>query len=294
MKPLKTTIVALMAAGTALTLSGCMYTKVDFSIDNPTDTTLNLRIDQTTYDIKPHSAQDISLPAGRHSMESAGTGKLEFIVYVESRGGLINPTLTLYVTANQVYAVSDAAATGFSPIKKTISIDGVPFQGPFALSDQLFIDKTWTYGVHENFPESITSYDRRSQGNIKSKLFTKEAFIAYFETNAGQPGYYARNKSTTPSTKPAPVPQPVALPVFTDPVVEAAAVKIKALYTDYLRAETADEQARLRQMSHKLIIEFVHVHATAAHKASAQENEKYDRLFNLVSGALGDSARIVS
>jgi hypothetical protein len=40
------------------------------------------------------------------------------------------------------------------------------------LSDELFIDKTWTYDVHEDFPSEIR-VGRDSKGNIKGKVFTQ-------------------------------------------------------------------------------------------------------------------------
>ncbi len=290
----RTLAMAVVAGSLALGLTGCLDKKVDFSIDNPTDAPLSVRIDQTAYDVPAHSAQNVSLPAGRHSIESPATGKLEFIVYAESRGGLINPTLSPYVSVMEVYAVSDKAATGFRPGQQTIRIDGVSFQGPFEIADRLFIDKTWTYGVYENFPESITSRDRQSQGNIKTKLFAKAPFLAYYETRSGDSGYYARHKTAAASVAPRPVPAPVELPVFVDPDMEAVAIKMKALYTDYARAESADEQARLRKLYQPLVLELLNVYAPRSSKAPVAENEKYNLLVQKVGQLFGESARVIS
>lgn len=293
MKNPKRTIVALLATCTALALSGCLDKKVDFSIDNPGSESLSVRIDQTAYDIKPQSAQEISLAAGRHTIESPAIGKLEFIVYAETKGALINPTLSPYVTVSEVYASSDAAAKGFSPLHKTIHIDGVPFKGPFSVDDQLFIDQAWTYGVHEKFPESITTHDRNSKGNIQTKLFAKDSFLAYFETNSGQPGYYAKNKSAQPAPRPDPVPAPVTLPVFTDPQAEAQALPLKTLYADYSRAETADEQLRLRKQYNDAVMSATRGISTPPTRAGAEESKKQNDLVTLTGRLFWTSARVL-
>ncbi|WP_147444653.1 hypothetical protein [Corallococcus sp. CA053C] len=94
-----------------LCASGCSSDSVSFSIDNPTDAVIAVNIDGTTHEIKPHAAKDLSLRSGLHSMESATTGALKFVVYAKGRGGLINPTFSPYVTINEVYATTADAQT---------------------------------------------------------------------------------------------------------------------------------------------------------------------------------------
>ncbi len=293
MKTLKTSIVALLAACTALALSGCLNKNVDFSIDNPGPESLSVRIDGTAYDIKAQSAQEISLPAGRHTIESPAIGKLEFIVYAETKGALINPTLSPYVTVSEVYSSSPSAGNGLRALNQSIQLDGVVFKGPFSVDDKLFIDKSWTYGVHEKFPESITTRDRNLTSNVQTKLFTKDSFLAYFETNSGQPGYYAKNKSAQPDPKPDPVPAPVTLPVFTDPQAEAQALPLKTLYADYSRAETADEQLRLRKQYNDVVMSATRGISTPPTRAGAEEVQKKNDLMTLTGRLLWTSARVL-
>ena len=287
-------LLAIAACTLLVLLCGCTGKSADFSIDNPTEAPLNVRIDQTDHAIAPRSAQDVTLPAGRHTIEAPALGKLDFIVYAQGRGGVINPTLSPYIIINEVYARDDAAAKGFKPMHKTIQLDGVSFTGPFQVNDQLFIEKSWQYGVHEDFPASITSRDNNSKGNIHGKLFSKDEFVAYVEAAQDQPGRYAEHRSTVPAPKPNPVPAPVVLPVFADPQLEAVALKMKALYAAYEKAEDPDEQVRLSKSSHDLFMEFVKLQAPKAYKAPKEENEKYNTLVFALSDLLSRSARVVA
>ncbi|MEY4563645.1 MAG: hypothetical protein RLZZ618_2922 [Pseudomonadota bacterium] len=293
MKIQRRSIVALFAVGAVLPLSGCFNKKIDFSVDNPTDAVLSVRIDDTAYDIKPHTAQDVSLPAGRHTIDSPAIGKLNFIVYAGSKGGLINPSLNPYVKVSEIYAVNDAAAKSFRPGTAVVHLDGVPFPGPYSLIEGLFIDTDWRYGVHEDFPESIRG-SATMNGNIATKLFAKRAFIAYFETTQELSGHYARYRSPMPTQPPArPTAEVVPLPVFADPAVENASAKLKALYAAYVKTDKPDEQEALRKQYHQLTMDFVKVQAERGGKAPREENEKYNTMVHLVGHALGTSARVV-
>ena len=83
----------------------------------------------------------------------ATLGDVRFIVYIDGRGGLINPTLSEYVIAREVYVTDESKLKNFGVGNHGIELGGVNFEGPFEKSHALFIDKTWTYGVREPFPK---------------------------------------------------------------------------------------------------------------------------------------------
>lgn len=272
-------------------VSGCSSDSVSFSIDNPTDAAISVNIDGTPHEIKPHAAKDLSLRAGLHSMESATTGSLKFVVYAKGRGGLINPTFSPYVTINEVYATNKTTAKAFRPGEKTIEIDGVAFKGPFVLSDELFIDKAWTYGVHEDFPETIR-VGMDSKGNINSKLFSKDAFIRYVEAGEGQVGYFARNRKATPPPQ-RHFPPVTPLPTFKDAELEATAAPLKDLCARYQNATTADAQTALQKSYMPLVTEFLGVFARRASQVSIEDRETYNALILRVGNTLGQSVRVM-
>ncbi|MCP3144982.1 lipoprotein [Pyxidicoccus xibeiensis] len=272
-------------------VSGCSKDSVEFSIDNPTAAPISVTIDGTSYEVQPRAARELSLRAGLHSMESATTGKLGFVVYTGTRGGLINPTFSPYLIVNEVYATNATTAKGFRPGEQTVQLDGVDFKGPFVLSDALFIDRTWSYGVHEDFPREIR-VGRDSKGNIKSKVFSKDDFIRYVEEAEGTTGLYARSRKATPPPQ-RHLPQDAPLPTFADPEMESKAAPLKDLYRRYRQATTADEQAALQKAYAPAVQELLPLYAAKARSASREENEKYNELITRVGAALGWSARVV-
>lgn len=272
-------------------VSGCSKDSVDFSIDNPTLAPITLTIDGTAYEVQPRAGREVTLRAGRHSMESATTGKLEFVVYAGGRGGLINPTFTPYIIVNEVYATNATTAQGFRPGEQTIQIDGVDFKGPYVLSDELFIDKAWRFGVHEDFAEQIR-VGADSKGNIQGKVFAKDDFIRYVETEQGKSGLYAKSRKTTPPSQRRIVQDP-PLPTFADAELEAKAAPLKDLYRRYRTAGTADEQVALQKSYVPAVQELLRVYATKAGKSPREENEKYNELITRVGTALGRSAQVL-
>jgi hypothetical protein len=297
--------IAVLIATVLLMLSGCSNQTNTYAIDNPTDTPLNVRIDQTSFDIAPHSAQELKLSAGRHTLESSATGKLNFMVYrwdnkniferffEDKKPTLINPTLSPYILVSEVYAVSDESSKSFKPLSQTIVLDGVKFQGPFQRKDDLFIENQWTYGVHEDFPKTISMHRQSSKGNIVNKVFSKNQFVTYFELEQEQPGYYDKNKSPTPEPKRLPTPFVAEFPVFTDAQMQAEALKMKAIYLDYERAETAEEQQKLGRMWSDATMSILNVHSAQAYKAPAAENRKYNDLVGRIGMTFGQSARVI-
>jgi hypothetical protein len=272
-------------------VSGCSKDSVDFSIDNPTLAPISLTIDGTAYEVQPRAARDVSLRAGRHSMESATTGKLEFVVYAGSRGGLINPTFSPYIIVNEVYATNATTAQGFRPGEQTIQLDGVDFKGPYVLRDALFIDKAWSFGVHEDFAKEIR-VGPDSKGNIQGKVFAKDDFIRYIETAQGKSGLSAKSRKAAPPPQRR-LPQDPPLPTFADAELEAKATPLKDLYRSYRQAGTADEQVALQKSYVPAVQELLRVYATKAGKAPREENEKYNELLTRVGEALGRSAWVV-
>ena len=103
-----------LSFATLLLLAGCAGGgSVDFSVDNPTDAPLRLKIDGADYEIAAHQAKALALKAGEHSLEAPATGPLKFIVYAGRKGGLINPTLSDYVIVSETYVTEASKAKNF-------------------------------------------------------------------------------------------------------------------------------------------------------------------------------------
>ena len=78
----------------ALALAACSPSKIEFQIDNPTDAPLALSIDGQDLPVAAQGSRPVSLAIGEHRLHTDKLGDVRFIVYVDGRGGLINPALS--------------------------------------------------------------------------------------------------------------------------------------------------------------------------------------------------------
>lgn len=277
----------------ALTLAACS-SKVDFEIDNPTATPLAISIDGKDLPVAPNASRPVSLAPGEHTLHTERLGDVRFNVYVDSRGGLINPTLSEYVTAREIYVTGEDKLKNFGASGLGIEIGGVAFKGPFDKFHGLFIDKTWNFGVREPFPqEQIVAHVDSSGGKISTKIFTAPDFITYVEEGMGEPGAFKREQ---PAGYVAPVytlePAPAALPAL-DPAFEAHAGPLRDLYARWLKASTAAEQKALRKEDFQASMAFTQATATLGSKLPVAANQAYNDFVTLRSTEMARSAVVL-
>lgn len=276
----------------ALLLAGCAGGNVDFSIDNPTDAPLKLQIDGTAYEVPAHQAKDLTLKAGGHTLDAPATGPVKFNVYAERKGALINPTLSDYVIVSEAYIRDASKAKNFRPAGGgPFELDGVRFDGPFERDNGLFIEKDWRFGVKESFPDSLTGYDPGDGGNIFRKIFTAPDFVAYFEQETGQPGFFEKSRQHAAAT-PRKLTPPAPLPEFTDPTLQSASLKLRDVYHRYQHAADPSEQKQLQSEYQKLTMDFVTVFAGRTSSLPTAENEKYNDFIRRTGAIMGQSALV--
>jgi hypothetical protein len=279
-----------------ISLFGCnnkpsLDSSINFLLDNPTDVVLSVSIDGTTHQLKPHSGKEITINAGKHSMISPATGKINFMVYANSRGGIINPSFSPYVLNAEVYAIDNNASQGFAPGLREIEIDGVIFEGPFHLHDDLFIEDSWSYGVYEELPDEITVYGD-DKGNIKNKIFAKTDFIRYFEESTGSQGEFDKLAQKGPPPI-AHYPTFNTLPAFENPQMEAAAKDLKLLYQRYLVETKPAQQFKLSQSYAKSLDPMMKVMLTKDINLAQKDMETYNSLIGKTTELMSTSARVI-
>ena len=277
----------------AMALAACS-SKVDFEIDNPTATPLAISIDGKDLPVAPNASRPVSLAPGEHTLHTQRLGDVRFIVYVDSRGGLINPTLSEYVTAREIYVTGEDKLKNFGASGLGIEIGGVAFKGPFDKFHGLFIDKTWNFGVREPFPqEQIVAHVDSSGGKISTKIFTAPDFITYVEEGMGEPGAFKREQ---PAGYVAPVytlePAPASLPPL-DPAFEAHAGPLRDLYARWLKASTAAEQKALRKEDFQASMAFTQATATLGSKLPVAANQAYNDFVTVRSTEMASSAVVL-
>ena len=230
---------------------GCSISSPTFFLDNPTDTTIQVEIDKIKYVIEPNKFEKLRLKAGEHNMKLSNGKEVKFIVYSDSKGGVINPTQSDYIFVHIAYAVKGQEKS-FRPMGKNITIDGIEYDGPFGITNDLIIDKNarqWKYDIHTPFPDKETTSDRNTKGNIRTEIFTKNEFINFFETETSTQGYHEANKVS--SEKPALEEEKETLiseaPNFKSPEVKKYAEEIVNLDKEYGVTVNPGRQRKIRK-----------------------------------------------
>lgn len=228
---------------------GCSLSTPVFILDNPTDKAIKVEIDGKKYNIEPNKFEKLKLKAGKHNMKLSDGEDINFIVYSDSKGGVINPTGSDYIFVHMAYVVK-GSEKNFAPAGEDIVIDGVEYNGPFGLANDLIIDKNikgWKYDIHTPFPKKETTSDRNSKGNIRTKIFTKSEFINFFEEETGTQGYHEVNKvvSDKPVLKEEVKAVTYEVPDFKSSEVKKYAEEIIALDKEYAETENGSRQTKI-------------------------------------------------
>ncbi len=273
---------------------------VEFAIDNPTEAPLSVRLDAKAYELPAHSAHKVTLQPGRHVLEAGATGKVDFMVYngqeTSRAGGVINPALATYVSVTEDY-VKKPQQRGHSFLERTIRIDGVAFKGSFAVEDKLFIQGGWNFAPRKPFPDTITLHDAQHVDTaLQTKLFEKGEFIAYYEKEYAEDGYYAQNKPTLPppaAPRPAFVNASLEVPAFADPATAAAAAQMAAACEAFNRASSAREQAQQTKAFYQAQTAFFNARNTPEQMRNVTENKKAEIFQRQANAVILQVARVL-
>lgn len=236
-----------------LTLS-CIGPKAEFILDNPTDETINVKIDGKDYKLDSRKYEKMILKPGEHSLILSDGKEVKFIVYVGSQGGVINPTRNDYVYVSMAYVRKGEG--GVSPIEKTIILDGIEYEGPYEKINDLIIDKNekkWSYNIYTPFPEVVETRDPKLKGKIETKLFTKKEFIDFVEFMSGTFGYHDENKKISDEKSEAEEKEIISytVPDFKDKDTKKYAEELSELDKAYLNATDPKEQKKIQAASKK-------------------------------------------
>jgi hypothetical protein len=259
-----------------LFLAGCdtgpsFETKSDWLVHNPTEQAISLKIDGKTIQLAPQKSEEITLDAGKHTIDTPITGPQEFIVYVNAEGGLINPTLSTYVVEpiNFIREGENMNPDIWGPMKKEVTIDGVTFEGMYKVHSDLFIDKDWTYAPSEKVPDEITTYDDTSRNAIRNKIYTKAEF---FEVMGAKP-----LQADPPAIwQVAPLP---SAPKFESEKMEQASQAYRAAMNEYYVSADPKRQIELQKKQMEVIDPMLKIYAMGGDSGLSQRDmENYNEL----------------
>ncbi len=223
----------------------CSHQKNTFILDNPTDTAFKTKIDGKEYNMGAGEYEKLVLKPGKHTLTDTDGKEVSFIVYADSKGGVINPSRSNYIYASMAYA-TEGSGDSFRPAGEDVILDGLKYEGPFGMTNDLVIDKNlknWEYDIHTPFPETIYTNDRNSKGNIFTKIFTQREFLD-FMTDMGVQGIPAAEDEMKKTAEEPAVPE-YKVPPFKNPDVKKYAEEMVALDKAYATAEKAGEQKKI-------------------------------------------------
>ena len=142
-----------------LLFSKCKPSSKEYFLSNPTDTVVTVKLDSKEYKLEPQSFQKKKLKAGTHNLQTSTGENVNFIVYYDSEGGIINPTRSSYIIVEMAYG-SLTNSTGGILRDSNLIIDGVEYDIPNKVSDNIIIDKNlyeWNYGIDKELPKKVTA-----------------------------------------------------------------------------------------------------------------------------------------
>lgn len=279
-------------------LAGCSLSDASFLLDNPGAEPITVSVDGQPHALPADSGTTLRLAVGKHALTLPDGKTVEFIVYADSEGGVINPTHATYVLYDVIYATDDAASQRFAPMQSVIAIDGRSFAGPLQVRDGLLLDRRidgWDFDPREAIPDTL-QVERSLAGNIQTKLFGPREFLAYYPTDPSIATDVDREHATTGFARrgdpPCPLGNPLVVDVFTDPGVRTLAQRIKSTVAEYRRSADASEQRRLADEYHTALTAMVHAQV-AAGAASVEQNLCYNDLVRGSGAIIGAGVLIV-
>lgn len=152
--------------------------KDSYLIANPTDKSLELKIDGQNYIVAPKQITDIELSPGKHQLNFQYEGKtIDTIFEVKYYNGLINPTKADYYIFTRPYGPGRNKDSLFTT--QTITIDDKVFYGNIQHDNSLYIQGFY-YNLDQNYPKAFI---KKGDHVDVSKIFSKEDFKQFYFEN---------------------------------------------------------------------------------------------------------------
>ncbi|MGB0886045.1 MAG: hypothetical protein ACPGR5_06440 [Chitinophagales bacterium] len=150
-------------------------------IDNPTNSTLQITLDQKNITLDAKRSKTINLKNKEVKLIVKDTTGIEIVdeMINISGNGILNPTRSLYIIQKDIYcSVEDYEKYKLKlNLKKIITVNDKEYENvDFLLQEALFIPKNWDYGLDSDFPKNITSSDFQ----IVSKIYRLDALEKSF------------------------------------------------------------------------------------------------------------------
>ena len=173
-------LIILGALGVIILVYNLFLSKKDgYVIDNPSDKTLNVSIDQQKYTIAPQQSVRLEIAKGKRNIQYNYNGKnVDTIIEIRRASGLINPTLTDYYIFTRPYGNRSNKDSIFT--SQNIAIDNKAYLGIITKAENLYIEDFY-YNLDQDYPKLfIRNNDKKTD---LSKIFRKEEFKQFYFEN---------------------------------------------------------------------------------------------------------------
>ncbi|MFT4247598.1 MAG: hypothetical protein QM581_06110 [Pseudomonas sp.] len=215
----------------AALLTACSATPKTFEIDNPTGAAVTLRIDGTEHRVPAGGSVALELDTGAHTLHSEALGDINFLVSSRDRGGLINPTRSAYVIASSTSPSHEPVVSRFDDTQPGATLDGTLYAGPYRVSNEPIIARSWRAGVHDAPPGGRVAAD---EALADAKIFAARDFVDYYHEVVEGPGTFAYViDPAMPSPTYLTALQDAGLPSLS-PLFGQHAGELRSIYTAYL------------------------------------------------------------
>ncbi|KLJ01679.1 hypothetical protein [Luteimonas sp. FCS-9] len=282
------------AASAVSLLAACGPSSPAFEIDNPTDAPVQVTIDGKTLEVAAGASTALELDAGPHTLATARTGEVRISVCGAERGTLINPTLSDYVLAREIYVADASKLRNFGAVTATVQLGDATYEGPFEQVTGLFIDRTWDFGVREAFPgQQTVARIPENGGKISTKLFTPQAFIDYVETADDRQGAFAQ-RHPGGDVQPARALEtaPAELPPL-PPAFEPHSAPLRESYAQRLQVQDAADCEAVRKRSHEALMAITGATAMLHVDQSPEDNQAYNDVIHRYGRLMGAGALVL-
>ncbi|WP_312312721.1 hypothetical protein [Empedobacter brevis] len=155
--------------------------KDGYIIDNPSNKTLVIKINDKDFTIAPQQNARVDLAKGKaHIIYTFNNKNVDTVVTITRANGFINPTGQEYYTFTRPYGVRKNKDSIF--LSNNIAIDNKIYHGIIEKSSQLYIENFY-YNIDQDYPKMFIKSAGSEKATDLSKIFSKEDFKQFYFEN---------------------------------------------------------------------------------------------------------------
>ncbi|WP_413532574.1 hypothetical protein [Empedobacter brevis] len=155
--------------------------KDGYVIDNPSNKTLTIKINDKDFTIAPQQNARVELKKGKtHIVYNFNNKNVDTIVNITRANGFINPARQEYYTFTRPYGVRKNKDSIF--LSNNIAIENKIYHGIIEKSSQLYIENFY-YNIDQDYPKMFIKSAGSEKATDLSKIFNKEDFKQFYFEN---------------------------------------------------------------------------------------------------------------